>query len=87
MGKKEIEVGFYSDIYSLGTTLLCLTALFSEDETEWEPVVLRCSFSDELKKILFKMIKANYRERYQTCEEVILDLNNLGMNPSTSWCL
>lgn len=76
------KLGPHSDIYSLGATLIALTNL-EEGDSHWSQPLERCSFSDDLKRILTKMIQENYLERYQTCDQVLEDLESL-VKQSTS---
>lgn len=68
-------IGHFSDIFSLGATVLSLTGLVSDDDRLWEDVVPKCPFSDELKSILLQMVAWNHHNRFQNCTAVISALN------------
>lgn len=81
-------IGPYSDIFSLGSTVLCLTNLLSDDDCDWEDVLPKCSFFGEgMKNILKKMISSDFTQRYQNCDDVIKDLNklNASVDASPGW--
>lgn len=82
------EVGWCSDIYSLGATLLDLTQRLTEDDCRWDEVLQRCPFPEELKTIIGKMVKITALDRYQSCSDIIHDLQNMLRNPKiTNWTL
>jgi len=67
-------MGTYSDIYSLGATLLSLTGLLT-DQLSWDSVLDECKmWRSEFRDVVTKMIAHNSAKRYQTCQEVILAL-------------
>jgi WD40 repeat protein len=73
---------FASDIYSLGLTCIHLLTqvepfdLYSDSEGDWVwRSYLNSSVSDDLGKILDKMLFSATKRRYQTAGEVLKDLN------------
>ncbi|PHX55607.1 hypothetical protein CP500_010035 [Tychonema bourrellyi FEM_GT703] len=74
---------FSSDIYALGMTAihaLCGTppSKLQEDPQTGEVIWrYQTQIGDRLATILDKMVKSHYRDRYQTVDEVIHDLQNL----------
>lgn len=74
---------FSSDIYALGITAIqALTRLYPEQISEnpqtgeilWRH---QAQISDRLANILDRMVKSHFRDRYQTVDEVLADLENL----------
>lgn len=74
---------FASDLYSLGVTCIHLLTRMSpfdlsdrgEDTWVWRQYLVNNSVSDELSRILDKLIETATNRRYQAAEEVIKDLN------------
>lgn len=73
------NVGPYSDIYSLGVTLISLTNQLTDEDDAWFQVLERCRFTPGFRTIILGMIENDYRERFQTCKEILVALNNLGI--------
>lgn len=69
----RLGLGTFSDIYSLGVTILAITCPL-DDETHWQEVIPKSQFSNGLRAILTKMVELNFLQRFQTCQE-ILDLS------------
>lgn len=74
---------FSSDIYALGITAIqALTRLYPEQISEnpqtgeilWRH---QAQISDRLANILDRMVKSHFRDRYQTVDEVLTELENI----------
>jgi len=55
---KDGIVGPYSDIFSLGATILACTGLLADNDTCWDDVLAKCPFNNELKTIITKNDKS-----------------------------
>lgn len=66
-----------SDIFCLGVTLVALTNMIQDDDFEWHHVLDRCAYSSDFKNVVMKMIAVDYKQRFQTCQEVITALRQL----------
>ncbi len=66
--------GPYTDIFSLGATLLALTGLMTDDDTTWDTVLGRCSYINDLKTVVSRMIAHDHLKRYQNCLDVVDDI-------------
>ena len=81
-GKPRIS----SDIYALGITAIqALTRLYPEqiaDNPQTGEILWRqnAQVSDRLANILDLMVKSHFRDRYQSVEEVLKDLQNIQIN-------
>lgn len=70
--------GFYSDIYAVG--IIGIQALTGVNPNHFRratdtcEIIWHCSKSDRLKKILDKMVRYHFKERYQSVAEVLRDL-------------
>ena len=73
---------FASDLYSLGVTCLVLMTLtspfklyhFIEMEWQWQHYLGGRRISDELGRILNRLVAKALNDRYQTAEQVLQDL-------------
>jgi len=80
--QKSGNARFNSDIYALGiTAIVALTGLQPFDirieqsgEDFWKD---KAEVSDQMKRVLSKMVRHNYENRYQSVQEVKKDLNTL----------
>ena len=90
--REQISMGICSpssDIYALGVTALVLltgknpTSLVNNYSLEWEWYDY-AQVSQEFKKILDKMTKERPKERYQSSEEVLLDIKQYIVDRDTS---
>ena len=88
------ESRFSSDLYSLGVTCLHLLTninpfdLFSTAENDWvwrEYLAANNPISDELGKVLDKLVQQAIKKRYQSVEEVLADLNPGSNQVKPSW--
>jgi len=91
------SVSAASDIYSLGCTFFYLLAgrmpftgesmhsLMSAHLTEAPPAIhqLRKDVSPDVDKIIKKMLAKDPKDRYQSCTELLADLNQVGGGPVT----
>lgn len=75
------QTGAASDIYSLGVTLFHLLTGKSPNEPPYElqPVrIINRSLSKEIEEIICKCTKNNPAERYQSVQEILSDIDNIG---------
>jgi len=77
-GQSQTDVR--TDIYSLGVTLYHLITGKGPDEPPYEIYPIRIynpKFSRGLEKIIERCVKVNPDERYQSCKELLFDLENI----------
>ncbi|TWH61060.1 serine/threonine-protein kinase [Dulcicalothrix desertica] len=74
----EGQANFASDIYALGITALeLLTKKIPHGTQEVESLLNELEINPNLAKILQKMVRFNYKERYQTPLNILFDLQPL----------